>query len=171
MRFFILMSILLISSLAFSSIPAVSFDKTGHLFFVERSKNRNLVQYDVRLTENDDILDSNPVAVYWILENGRQRDLNLIQKRYAYGIESYEKLERNKFRVVLVAIKDRKIIVEKAESSFRAIIPINGTPSILERVYVESRERLIGLPRVLYIDLFGRVKETGRPLNERIISQ
>ncbi len=171
MRFLISISILLISSFAFLSTPAVSFDKNGHLFFVERSKNRNLVQYDVRLTEDNDILDSNPVAVYWILENGRQRDLNLIQRKYAYGIESYEKLEKNKFRLVLVALKDRKIIVEKMEGSFRAIIPINGKPSVLEKVYVESRERLIGLPRVLYIDLFGRVKETGIPANERITPQ
>ena len=169
MRLFILISIALISSVVFLSSLAVSADKTGHLFFVERSKNRNLVQYDVRLNENDDILDSNPVAVYWVLENGGQRDLNLIQKRYAYGIDSYEKLEKNKFRLVLAALKDRKIIVEKMEGSFRAIIAINGKPSVFERAYVESRERLIGLPRVLYIDLFGRVKQTGMPVNERIV--
>ena len=159
----------LVFSLVFWFAFALSWSKTDHLFFIERSKNRNLVQYDVRLTENDDILDSNPVSVYWVLENGRQRDLNLIQRRFAYGIESYEKLEKNKFRVVLVALKDREVIVEKMEGSFRAIIAINGKASVLERVYVESRERLIGLPRVLYIDLFGRTKETGLPIHERIV--
>ncbi len=165
--------IVLLMSLIFASGSwltfALSSSKTNHLFIVERSKNKNLVQYDVRLTENDDILDSNPVSVYWVLENGRQRDLNLIQRRFAYGIDSCEKLDKNKFRVVLVALKDREVIIEKMDGSFRAIIVINGKPSVLERVYVESRERAIGLPRVIYVDLFGRTKETGLPVNERIV--
>ncbi len=163
----------LLSSLIFTfvslSVFALFPSKNDHLFFVERSKNRNLVQYDVRLTENNDIVDSDPVSVYWVLENGRQGDLNIIQRRLAYGIDSYERLEKNKFRVVFVAFKDREVIVEKTEGSFKAITAINGKPSFLERVHVESKDRLVGLPRVLYIDLFGRSKETGLPINERII--
>jgi hypothetical protein len=148
---------------------ALSSSKNGRLFFIERSKNKHLVQYDVRLTENHNILDSDPVSVYWVLEDGRQRDLNLIQRRFAYGIDFFERLGKNKFKVVFVALKDREVIVEKMEGSFRAITAIDGRPSVLERVYVESRERLTGLPRVLYIDLFGRTQETGLPIRERIV--
>ncbi len=169
MRWSIVLWASLILSFVFGSTFALSLSKNDHLFFIERSKNKHLVQYDVRLTEQDDILDSNPLSVYWVLENGRQRDLNLIQKTLAYGIDSYERLEKNKFRVVFVALKDREVIVEKMNSSFRAVTAINGKPSVLERVYVESRESSIGLPRVLYVDLFGRSRETGMPIQERII--
>ncbi|MFB3885833.1 MAG: DUF4833 domain-containing protein [Thermodesulfobacteriota bacterium] len=169
MRLFVLIFVWLISAFVFSFTAALSSSELDHLFFVERSKNKNLVQYDVRLTGNDDILDSNPLSVYWVLESGKQRDLNVIQRKFAYGVHSCEKLAKNKFKVVLVALKEREIIVEKIEGSFRAIMVINGKPSVLERVYVESRERAMGLPRVLYIDLFGRIKETGLPINERIV--
>ena len=169
MRLFVVILVSLIFTSVLWPTFALSSDKNNHLFFIERSKNKHLVQYDVQLTENDDILDSNPVSVYWVLENGRQRDLTLIQRRLAYGIDSYEKLENNKFRVVFVAFKGREVIVEKVEGSFRAIIAINGKPSVLERVYVESKERPTGMPLVLYIDLFGRTKGTGLPINERII--
>ncbi len=169
MRWFAVLWMSLILSLAFWPSFALSSDKNNHLFFIERSKNKHLVQYDVQLTENNDILDSNPVSVYWVLENGRQKDLTLIQKKLAYGIDSCEKLEKNRFRVFFVAFKDREVIVEKMEDSFRAVIAINGKPSVLERVYVESKERSTGLPLVLYIDLFGRTKETGLPVKERII--
>jgi hypothetical protein len=166
-------SVVLLGSLFFTfaswSAFALSSSKNDHLFFIERSKNKNLVQYDVRLTENDNILDSDPISVYWILENGRQGDLDIIQRRLAYGIDSYERLEKNKFRVVFVALKDREVIVAKTEGSFRAITAINGKASVLERVYVESRERWVGLPQILYVDLFGRSKETGLPINERIV--
>ncbi len=169
MRLFIGILLALVFTLLFSSTFALSSTRNDHLFFIERSKNKHLVQYDVRLTENDDILDSNPVSVYWVLENSKQRDLSIIQRRLAYGIDSYERLDKNKFRVVFVALKDREVIVEKMEGSFRAILTINGKPSVLERIYVESRESLIGLPRVLYVDLFGRSKETGSPIQERIV--
>ena len=169
MRLFVVILVSLIFTLVFWSGFALSSSKSDHLFFIERSKNKHVVQYDVQLAENDNILESNPVSVYWVLENGRQRDLNPIQRRFAYGIDSYEKLEKNKFRVVFVALKDREVIVAMKEGSFRAIMAINGKPSVLERVYVESRERLIGLPRVLYVDLFGRTQETGLPINERIV--
>ena len=165
--------IILLGSLTFSFVSWSAFalfsSKNDHLFFIERSKNKNLVQYDVRLTENNNILDSDPASVYWVLENGTQRDLNLIQRKFAYGIDSYEKLENDRLKVFFVALKEREVIVEKTEGSFRAITAINGKPSVLERVYVESREGWTGLPRVLYVDLFGRNKETGLPINERIV--
>jgi len=161
--------LVLVSTFLFSSTFALSSTKNDHLFFIERSKNKHLVQYDVQLTENDDILDSNPISVYWILENGKQRDLSMIQRRLAYGIDSYERLGKNKFKVVFVALKDREVIVEKMEGSFRATLAINGKVSVLERIYVESKEGLIVLPRVLYVDLFGRSKETGLPIQERIV--
>ena len=44
--------LVVILSLLPQSIFAASGDKAGHLFFIERSKNKNLVQYDIRLTEN-----------------------------------------------------------------------------------------------------------------------
>ncbi len=169
MRWSVVILVALIFSFVFGSTVALSLSKNDHLFFIERSKNKHLVQYDVRLTENDDILDSNPLSVYWVLENGGQRDLNLIQRTLAYGIDSCERIAKNKFRVVFVALKDRAVIVEKMEGSFRAITAINGKPSVLERVYVESRESLVGLPRVLYVDLFGRSRETGLPIQERIV--
>jgi hypothetical protein len=144
-------------------------NKSDHIFFIERNKNKNYVQYDVHLTKNNDLPASNPVTAYWVLENGGQEELTLIERKYAYGIDSQEKLEQNKFRVFMVALKDREIIVEKINGSFRAVVFINGQQSILEKVYIESKERSMGLPKVLYIDLFGWTNGKGSPMRERII--
>jgi hypothetical protein len=174
-------SLLLIHSAVASygeSLPAqsdltnfVSWNKSNPLFSIERSKNKSYIQYDVRLTENSDLLDPSPVTVYWVLENGGQEELSLIERKYAYGIDSQKKVERNRFRIHLVALKDREIIVEKMHGSYKAIVSINGRQSILERIYVESKERLTGVPKVLYVDLFGRTAERGFPMRERIIPQ
>jgi hypothetical protein len=150
------------------SIFALPKDKTGHLFFIERSKNRNLVQYDIHLTENSDPPDPKPVNVYWVLENGRHEELNSIEKKYAYGIARQEKLDKDRFKVILAAFKDLEIIVERLNDSFKAVISIHGRESILQKIYIKCEETRAGFPRVLYVELFGRSKETGLPTRERI---
>jgi len=168
-KILIIILLTVILSLVSWSTFAVSWNKSDHLFFIERNKNKNYVQYDVRLMKNNDLTDSNPVTAYWVLENGQQEELTLIERKYAYGIGSQEKLEQNKFRVLLVVLKGREIIVEKMNGSFGAVVSINGKQSILEKVYIESKERLTGFPKVLFIDLFGWTKERGFPMRERII--
>jgi hypothetical protein len=49
------------------------------------------------------------------------------------------------------------------------MVSINGTESILEKIYIKSEEKRTGVPKVLYIDLFGWTKETGIPIRERIV--
>jgi len=164
--------VLLISIVSFfPQTPfADSWNETDHLFRIERSINKNVVQFDVRLMEHSNLPDSSPVIVYWVLENGQQEELTLIQQKYAYGIHSQEKLDKNKFRIFLVALKDREIIIERIGDSYRAVIAVNGKRSILEKAYVKSKESWTGLPQVSHIDLFGRIKETGLPVEERIIT-
>ena len=168
MRTFVIVLLLGILNLFPQSIFAVSEEKVGHLFCIERSKNKNLVQYDIRLTENSDLPDQRPIYVYWILENGRREELSPIEREYAYGIARQEKLDKDKFKVIVAGLKGLEIIVEKMDDSFRATVSINGRASILEKVYIRSEEKLTGLPKVLYIDLFGRTREMGLPIKERI---
>lgn len=139
-----------------------------HLFFIERSKNKNIVQYDIRTMEDGNLAGKAPVVAYWILENGEERELSVIQREFAYGIESQKKLGKDQYEVVLTALKKRKITVKKTDDGYKAFVMIDGRERILERVYVESRERLIGLPKVLFIDLFGRDGQTNLPITERI---
>jgi hypothetical protein len=168
MRSFAIALLLTILSLFPQSIFAAPGQKVGHLFFIERSKNKNLVQYDVRLTENRDLADSRPVNAYWILENGRREELNSLEKNYAYGIVRQEKLDKDKLKVILAAFKGWEIIVERINNSFKAVISINGKESILQKIYIKSEETGAAFPRVLYVELFGRIKETGFPIKERI---
>jgi len=168
MRTFVIVLLLGILNLFPQSIFAVSEEKVDHLFCIERSKNKNLVQYDIRLTENSDLPDQRPINVYWILENGRREELSPIEREYAYGIARQEKLDKDKFKVIVAGLKGLEIIVEKMDDSFRATVSINGRASILEKVYIRSEEKLTGLPKVLYIDLFGRTREMGLPIKERI---
>jgi hypothetical protein len=145
-----------------------SCSKKDPLFRIERSKNKNIVQYDACLLQNKNVSDSKPVDVYWILADGQKEELSFLESGQAYGIESKEKLGENKFRILLGAVKDREIIIQKMKGDYKALVRINGKLSILERVYVNSEEQVIGFPKVHYIDLFGRILQTNQPIKERM---
>ncbi len=168
MKSFVIILLSVVFTFLSQSILAASGEDVNHLFFIERSKNKNLVQYDIRLLENSHLPDRKPVNVYWILENGRREELNPIEREYAYGIVRQERLDENKFKVILAGLKWLEIIVERMNDSFKAVVSIDGRESILEKIYIKSEERRTGLPKVLYIDLFGRAKGTGLPIKERI---
>ena len=144
-------------------------DRTNRLFVIERNKNGNAVQYDVCLNDNSDLADVNPVKAYWVLENGQQKSLNSMERKYAYGIHSQEKLGKNRFAISLAALKDRKIVVEMIGGRYKALVPIDGEPSILQRVYVQAEEMWVGLPRVDYVDLFGLTAQAKTPVRERVV--
>jgi Domain of unknown function (DUF4833) len=169
MRLSVMTLLLVIINLFPQSILAASGDKANHLFFIERSKNKNLVQYDVRLTENRNLPDLRPVNAYWILENGKHEELNSVEKDYAYGIARQQKLDKDKFKIILAAFKGLEIIVERMNDSFKALVPINGKESILQKIYIKSEETEALFPRVIYVDLFGRIKGTGLAIKERFI--
>ena len=145
------------------------FVRTQHLFSIERSKNGNLVRYDVRLMANSDLAESDPVVAYWLLENGEKKPLNSVERRFAYGVSSQEKLDKNRYRISVAAMKDREIIVVRLNGSYKAFTSVDGQESILERIYVEAEERTFGLPKVLYIDIFGRRPGTNRSVSERVV--
>jgi len=169
MRSFAIVLLLAIVSLFPRPILAASGDNASHLFFIERNKNRNLVQYDIRLTENRDFPDSRPVNAYWILENGKREELNSVERKYAYGVIRQEKLDKDRFKVILAAFKGWEIIVERINDSFKAVISINGRESILQKIYIKSEETGAGFPKVLYVELVGWIKGTGLPIKERIV--
>lgn len=144
-------------------------NKSEALFKIERSKNENVVQYDACILSDGDLLGSDPVSVYWILKNGQREDLSGIERLLVYGIRIGKKIEKDKVEISLVALADRKVIVEKNDGKYRVVVSINGEKSVLEKVYIKSKEELIGPPKVLYIDIFGRTLADDTPVQERIV--
>ena len=64
---------------------ASAFGQSVNLFRIERSKNANIVQYDVNIV-NGEISRDNPVESYWVLlaGDGSRQNINAFQRR-AYG--------------------------------------------------------------------------------------
>jgi hypothetical protein len=149
--------------------PSCEGLKTRHLFKIERSKNANIVQYDVQLTPDGKLYQKEPVIVYWIrlAEDGRKTELSFIQKKFSYGIRTKYDPVSNSAIVEIVAARSRAIKVYEVEGVYRGETRINGQPAFLKRIFVTSIKN--GLFRKTnFIELFGKDLKTGVDCYEKL---
>ena len=137
------------------------------LFHIERSKNANIVAYDVRLNPRGTIDTSAPVDGYWVrlAEDGRRKELSGLEKRLAYGW-SAKRHGEDGLVLSMKALPDREITVVHGKDGYEAHMPIAGVPARFMKAFVKTKEGGL-LPKVLYVDFFGRRLDNGEPIMER----
>jgi len=158
--------------LALLAAPATAQIKTSALFIIERSKNANVVHYDARLTADGKLYPNEPVIAYWVLlaEDGRREDLNWIEKKKAYGFSIKPDPSVNGYKMTLVAVPQGPITVRKDGDAVRAELVIDSHPAILEKIYINATDGLLG-PTVHYIELFGKDFKTGEKRYQKIVKK
>lgn len=164
--FFVILST---APIVYGSQPLSQGLETRHLFKIERSKNANIVQYDVQVTPDGKLYQKEPVIAYWIrlAEDGRKRELSYIQKKLSYGIRTKYDPASNSAIVEFVAAHSRTIKVYEVEGVYCGETRINGQPAFLERVFVTSIKN--GLFRKTnFIELFGKNIKTGVDCYEKL---
>jgi len=164
-----LLFLIIASPLLFIPHPSSSTDlQTQHLFRLERSKNANIVQYDVQLTSDGKLYPKEPVIAYWIrlAEDGRKKDLTWFQRKWYYGFKTKYNASSNA-AIILMARCQREIKIYEVEGVYRGEIRINGQPAFLERIFVTYPEK--GLFRNTgYVELYGKDTKTGVDRYEKI---
>ena len=146
-------------------------DKTTNLFVIERSKNANVVNYDAVLTDEGKINENKPIDAYWLLyayKNGEREELSTFDKK-AYGFKVKYNEEKKYFDFVLKAVKEKPMILNLYNGVAKVVIKINNVDCFLEKVYIDSVDGALGIPKVNYYELFGRETETGGIQQQKII--
>ncbi len=154
--------------LSYSSMYA---DNTSNLFVIERSKNANVVKYDAVLNGDGKINEKSPIDAYWLLyayKNGEREELSAFDKK-AYGFKVEYNKETNNFDFVLKAVKDKPMILGLYDGVAKVVIKINNIDCFLNKVYIESKDGALGIPKVSYYELFGSDVKTGNLQQQKII--
>ena len=162
-------AVLLAASL-FASAWGAGTNQT--LFVIERSKNANVVHYDACLTAAGTLDPKEPVKAYWVMlaEDGRREGLNMVERAKAYGFDVKADASGKHWVLTLVANRKREITVRPIEGGARAEMVIAGRPSIFEKMYINSTDGRL-LPKVNYIEFFGRDLESGEKRYEKFIPE
>lgn len=141
-------------------IPVESLSKdrqTQHLFRIERSKNANIVQYDVQVQEDGKLDPRQPVVVYWIrhAKEGQKEDLKWAEKNFAYGFKAKYNAETNTADIDMVAKINRKITVQEVGGEYRAETIIDGKSAYLDKIFISSKGSGMS-SKINYMEFFGK---------------
>ena len=141
------------------------------LFFIQRSKNKNEVRYELLVNDDCSFKDKNPVHGYWQdLEKGPNVRSEIGTFEYiAYGIAD-QKIEGPwvQFKMKAIENKNFKAHLVKKEKSCEALAytDFKGQEGVLKKVYIFAVEGFVK-PTVKYIELFG-VSSNGQNLYEKM---
>jgi len=139
------------------------------LFRIERSKNANVVQYDAVLRSDGALDRENPIDAYWLrlAKDGSRKELSWLQHR-AYGFSHQWSEDGKTLELEMAAPIGRKIEIVRDGDAWRARTVIDGRPSWIEQIYVQSKKILIGRS-VEHVDFAGIDVETGEQRTERFV--
>lgn len=140
------------------------------MFYVQRTPNTNTIVYELNYREDKTLDTDNPIHVFWIRyqEGGKHKELNFIQRRFAYGLKTYKKPGDN-WDLRMVAYQKHPLHLQKAaDGKYYVFTEINDKQAVLQRIYIKIDGGTFWHPNVLYIELKGYDAKTGTPLTEQI---
>jgi len=141
------------------------------LFYLERNPDANAVCYTVKLDAHGRINQNDPIDVFWFRYNRNPaiRNLNLVQKKLAYGVKT-RLVTADEYEVSIVSFPQRILTLKRFEDGpYQIFTSIDGQEAVLSNVYVKFKSANTAPPVVEYIDLFGKCNVTGKPSKERIL--
>lgn len=172
--FYILMLLFVPAAFNFAKAQAKIFPvPTGNvkqLFYLQRTTNTNTIIYELNyagtLIDKDD-----PVHAYWIRysENGQTEDLNYVQRKFAYGINSKE-IGTNKFELTFVSYKKYKMyLMVGSDKQYHIYTTINKRQIILNKIFIQVKGGSFWSPNIEFVELTGLDPITNLPVKERLI--
>lgn len=169
----IVLGVLLVAMMGYSLVdaeaPSSKGGETQPLFRIERSKNANIVQYDVQVGPDGRLDPQEPVIAYWIrrAEDGRKQELTAFQRTWYYGFKATYDPQTNSALLEMTAKNVRSIRVREVEGTYRGETIINGQPAFLDRMFVTSVPSGVAR-KVTSVELYGKDARTGVDRYERI---
>jgi hypothetical protein len=128
-RFLLLGAALItVPTLAFLATPRQ--ERAVDLFVIERSKNRNVVRYDLVLDKSGFYDTRRPLDVYWLMlaEDGRREELSILERR-AYGFELLPNAKPNELgvRLARTPISDlARLPISRSPCEIKLVAPLSA---------------------------------------------
>lgn len=142
------------------------------LFYIQRDPNINTAIYAINYQENGKINKSNPIKAYWIryAEKGEKKDLNYLQRKFAYGIET-KTLENEEFEFKFVSYKKLALTLKKieADQKYHVFANVNQKKIQVEKIFVRIEGGSFWLPNVKYAEVTGIEALSNKTITERML--
>jgi Domain of unknown function (DUF4833) len=140
------------------------------LFYLQRTSNINTIVCELNLDNKGQLNEENPVHVFWIryAEGGMKKELNYIQRVFAYGIIT--KSEGNGvFDMHFVSYKKLhfKLMRSPKDNKYLVYANINKKQAVLNRFFIKIDGGSFWSPNIIYMEMKGNDPITGKEMIER----
>ena len=145
---------------------------SNQLFYLQRDPNANTVIYQLNVDRAGYLDEDAPVNVFWLRydEHGERKDLNFIQRKFAYGLTA-KKLATDKYELKFAAYNKVHFLLLRSptDKAFHVYTIIGGKQLQLERVFLRIEGGTFWVPNVKYLEFKGLNTATREPLVERVL--
>jgi hypothetical protein len=139
------------------------------LFYVQRTPNANTIVYDLNLNSDGKLNTEQPVKVYWLkyAEKGQKEELNYIQRKFAYGLNT-KALNNGGYDIRFVSYKKFPLTLMKGgDGKYHIFASVAQKQVILSRIFVKIEGGTFWIPNVVYVEVKGTDPETGKEIVDR----
>jgi hypothetical protein len=142
----------------------------NQLFYLQRTNNTNTIVCELNFNSKGQLDDESPVHVFWIryTEGGGRKELNYIQRVFAYGIKS-QTIGNNTYQLHFVSFKKRNftLMTSAKDNRYHVYATINQKPAVLNRIFLKIDGGSFWSPNVVYMEMKGIDVATGKEVMER----
>ncbi len=140
------------------------------LFYLQRTNNTNTIVCELNLNAKGQLDEESPVHVFWIryTEGGMRKELNYIQRVFAYGIKA-QPLENGSYKLHFVSYKKQALLLSRSakDNKYHVYANINRREALLNRIFLKVDGGTFWAPNVVYMELKGWDVTTGKEVVER----
>jgi phosphatidylglycerophosphate synthase len=143
----------------------------NQLFYLQRTSNINTIVCELNMNSKGKPDEESPVHVFWIRynEGGMHKELNYIQRVFAYGIKS--QAEGNGiYKLHFVSYKKNTftLMPSPKDNKYHVYATINQRQAQLNRIFIKIDGGTFWSPNVIYMEMKGTDVATGKDVVERI---
>ncbi len=145
---------------------------SNQLFYVQRDPNTNTIICQLNLNERGEVDKEQPVNVFWMryADKEGKKDLNYIQRKFAYGIQSKD-IGNGNFELRFVSYKKFPLLLTKSatDKKYHVYVTANNKKILLDRIFLRIEGGSFWVPNVKYVELKGyEANNPTKAITERI---
>lgn len=142
----------------------------NQLFYLQRTSNTNTIICELNIDGKGKLNEESPVHVFWIRyqEGGLHKELNYIQRVFAYGIKSIPQ-GNGTYKLHFVSYKKQTLMLMPSpkDNKYHVYANINQKQALLNRIFIKVDGGTFWSPNVVYMEMKGTDPVTGKELVER----
>lgn len=142
------------SVLFFLGLTSSSSTESYSLFHIGRSKDANIIKYDIQLS-NGKLNLENPIKAYWVkhTEGGKVEGLTYTQRTLAYGIKYLSK-KADEVKFQFVSYSKRNLYLKKMnDDTYKVILFIDDKWVELKRIHIQIDGGTFLVPIIRYVKI------------------